>query len=148
MWPVWLGSLLLPAVTLGLPLGSMQARFVRSSIMEVLREHYILTARGKGLAKPRIVFHALRNSLIPLMTVIRIQIGRLMGGAILVESIYNWPGIGRMVVQSISQRDYALVQAEVLLIVIIFALLSLAIDILYGVIDPRVRPSERLARQR
>jgi ABC-type dipeptide/oligopeptide/nickel transport system permease component len=144
---LWLRSLLLPAVTLGLPLAAMQVRFVRASMIEVLHEQYILTARSKGLNKLRIVVvHALRNSLIPLMTVLGIQVGRLMGGAILVESIYNWPGIGRMIVQSISQRDYALVQAEVLLIVIIFTVLNLVIDILYGVVDPRVRLGAQSAR--
>lgn len=143
----WLSTLLLPAMTLAIPIGSMQARFIRSSMIEVMHEQYILTARAMGFRDWRIVvIHALRNSLVPLMTVITIQIGRLMGGAILVESIYNWPGIGRLVVQSIAQRDYALVQGTVLLIVIMFVLLSLAADILYGVVDPRIRPAMRKGR--
>lgn len=144
---LWLRSLLLPAITLGYPIGCMQARFLRASMIEVMHEHYILFARGKGL-KPRVIVltHALRNSLIPLMTVIGIQLGRMMGGAILVESVYNWPGVGRMVVQSIIQRDYAIVQAVVLLIVIIFSMLSLAADILYHVIDPRINLIDQTSR--
>lgn len=144
---LWLRSLLLPAITLGYPIGCMQARFLRASMIEVMQEHYILFARGKGL-KPRVIVltHALRNSLIPLMTVIGIQLGRMMGGAILVESVYNWPGVGRMVVQSIIQRDYAIVQAVVLLIVIVFSMLSLAADILYHVIDPRINLIDQTSR--
>lgn len=144
---LWLKSLLLPAITLGYPIGCMQARFLRASMIEVMHEQYILFARGKGL-KPRVIVltHALRNSLIPLMTVIGIQLGRMMGGAILVESVYNWPGVGRMVVQSIIQRDYAIVQAVVLLIVIVFSMLSLATDILYHVIDPRVNLIDQTSR--
>ncbi len=136
----WLRSLLLPAITLGYPIGCMQARFVRASMIEVMHEQYILVARSKGLKQAVIVFtHALRNSLIPLLTVIGVQLGRMMGGAILVESVYGWPGVGTMVVKSITQRDYALVQAVVLLIVVVFAMLSLATDILYRVIDPRIK---------
>ena len=143
----WLKSLLLPAITLGYPIGCMQARFVRASMIEVMEEQYILFARSKGLKQSVIVLtHALRNSLIPLMTVIGIQLGRMMGGAILVESVYNWPGIGRMVVQSIIQRDYAIVQGVVLLIVIVFSMLSLAIDILYHVIDPRINLIDQTSR--
>ena len=143
----WLKSLLLPAITLGYPIGCMQARFVRASMIEVMEEQYILFARSKGLKQSVIVLtHALRNSLIPLMTVIGIQLGRMMGGAILVESIYNWPGVGRMVVQSIIQRDYAVVQGVVLLIVIVFSMLSLATDILYRVIDPRINLTEQTRR--
>lgn len=135
-----LKTLFLPAITLGYPIGCMQARFIRASMIEVLHEPYILTAKSKGLKKRVIVLvHAMRNSLIPLMTVVGIQLGRMMGGAILVESIYNWPGVGRMLVQAITQRDYALVQATVLLIVIIFSALNLSIDILYRVVDPRIR---------
>jgi len=137
---LWIRSLLLPAITLGYSVGCMQARFVRAAMIEVMGEQYILTARSKGLKRSRVVLvHALRNSLIPLMTVIGIQMGRLMGGAILVESIYNWPGVGRMIVQAINQRDYAVVQAAVLLFVVIFAFLGLLTDILYHVVDPRIR---------
>ncbi len=143
----WLKSLLLPAITLGYPIGCMQARFVRASMIEVMHEQYILVARSKGLKQGVIVFtHALRNSLIPLLTVIGVQLGRMMGGAILVESVYGWPGVGTMVVKSITQRDYALVQAVVLLIVVVFAMLSLATDILYRVIDPRINLTEQTRR--
>lgn len=136
---LWLQSLTMPAITLGFPIACMQARFVRSSMVEVMKEQYILTARSKGIPGTKIVIvHALRNALIPLMTVMGIQMGRLMGGAILVESIYSWPGIGRMVVTSIEQRDYALVQASVLLIVVMFAVINLITDLLYGVVDPRI----------
>jgi len=144
---LWLKSLLLPAITLGYPIGCLQARFVRASMIEVMQQPYILVARSKGLNRRVIVLiHALRNSLIPLMTVMGLQLGRMMGGAILVESIYNWPGVGRMLVQSITQRDYALVQASVLIIVIIFSIINLATDILYHVIDPRIGLTEGTRR--
>jgi ABC-type dipeptide/oligopeptide/nickel transport system permease component len=144
---LWLRSLLLPAITLGFPIACMQARFVRASMIDVMREQYILTARSKGIQNHNIVLiHALRNTLIPLMTVMGIQLGRLMGGAILVESVYNWPGIGRLMVQSITQRDYALVQATVLLIVLMFAVLNLIVDLLYGIVDPRVVMGEETRR--
>jgi peptide/nickel transport system permease protein len=143
----WLKSLLLPAITLGYPIGCMQARFVRASMIEVMHEQYILVARSKGLKQGVIVLtHALRNSLIPLLTIIGIQLGRMMGGAILVESVYNWPGLGTMLVKSITQRDYQLVQAVVLLAVIVFIMLSLATDILYRVIDPRINLTEQTRR--
>lgn len=144
---LWAKSLFLPAITLGFPIGSMQARFVRASMIEIMREQYIRTATSKGLSRRSVVLgHALRNALIPLMTVLGLQLGRMMGGAILVESVYNWPGVGRMVVQAITQRDYALVQAIVLLIVIIVSLLNLTMDLLYGVVDPRIRVSEDTSR--
>ncbi len=136
----WVKSLALPAITLAFPIGSMQARFVRSTMIEVMNEQYILVARGKGLRPGRILMvHALRNSLIPLITIVAIQMGRLLGGAILVESIYNWPGIGRLMVVALTQRDYALVQATVLIMVILFSLINLMTDFIYGVLDPRIR---------
>lgn len=138
----WLKSLALPALTLAFPIAAMQARFVRTTMIDVLNEPYIAVARGKGLRPRRIVMvHALRNSLIPLVTVVTIQMGRLLGGAILVESIYNWPGIGRLIVTAITQRDYALVQATVLCMVILFSSINLLTDLFYGVIDPRIRLS-------
>jgi peptide/nickel transport system permease protein len=144
---LWVRSLVLPAITLGFPIACMQARFVRASMIEVMREQYILTARSKGLGTGHIVVtHALRNSLIPLMTVMGIQMGRLMGGAILVESVYNWPGIGRLMVESIAERDYSVVQASVLLFVLMFSIINLAIDLLYGVVDPRAAVGEASAR--
>jgi peptide/nickel transport system permease protein len=144
---LWIRSLLLPAITLGFPIACIQARFVRASMIEVMREQYILTARSKGLGAGRIVVtHALRNSLIPMMTVMGIQMGRLMGGAILVESVYNWPGIGRLMVESIAERDYSVVQASVLLFVLMFSIINLVIDLLYGVADPRAAVGEASAR--
>ncbi len=139
----WLKSLALPALTLAFPIAAMQARFVRTTMIEVMNEPYIMVARGKGLGSRRIVMtHALRNGLIPLITVVAIQMGRLLGGAILVESIYNWPGIGRLMVVAITQRDYSLVQATVLCMVILFSLINLLTDLFYGLIDPRIRVAE------
>jgi ABC-type dipeptide/oligopeptide/nickel transport system permease component len=138
----WLESLTLPALTLGFPIGCSQARFVRATMLDVMREQYILVSYSKGLSRARVILkHVLRNSLIPLVTVMGIQMGRLLGGAILVESIYNWPGIGRMMVVAITQRDYALVQANVLVIVLLFSVINLFTDVIYGFLDPRIRPA-------
>jgi peptide/nickel transport system permease protein len=133
-------SLLLPAVTLGLHIGAALSRFTRAAMLEVLNEDYVRTARAKGVSGWGVLArHALRNALIPIVTVMGIQFGRLLGGAVIVESVFAWPGIGRMILQAVLNRDYLLVQGALLLLVVSFILINLLVDLLYGVLDPRIR---------
>jgi len=135
-----LENLLMPAVTLGAPLMALVTRLVRSGMLDILGEDYIRTARAKGLPKPAVVYrHALRNMLIPLVTVIGLQLGALLGGAVITETIFAWPGVGRLVVTAITARDYPLVQAATLLVSVYFVAINLLLDVLYVYIDPRVR---------
>lgn len=135
---IW--HLVLPAITLGSVLMALITRLVRSGMLEVLGEDYIRTARAKGLKEQRVIVrHALRNILIPLVTVIGLQLGALFGGAVITESIFAWPGVGRLALQAISARDYPLVQAAVLFISVVYVFLNLAVDILYVYLDPRIR---------
>ncbi len=137
-----LKSLVLPTVTLASGLAAVLTRFVRSALLEVLGEDYVRTARAKGLRQGAVVRrHALRNALIPVVTVLGLQLGRLLGGAVIVESVFAWPGMGRLVVQAITSRDYIVVQGALLLLVTAFILINLAVDITYGFLDPRVRVS-------
>jgi dipeptide transport system permease protein len=135
-----LSHLILPAIVLGtIPLAVI-ARMTRSSLLEVLNEDYVRTARAKGLSPVRVLWvHALRNALIPVITVIGLQVGTLMGGAILTETIFSWPGIGRWLVESIGRRDYPVLQTGVLLVASMVILVNLAVDLLYGLINPRIR---------
>src|SRR5437764_3295527 len=134
-----LRHLLLPAVSLGAFSTALISRLVRSALMEVLGQDYVRTARAKGLAHlPVIARHALPNALIPVVTVIGLQVGTLLGGAVLAETIFAWPGIGRLLIQAISQRDYPLVQGIVMLTALAVSLINLVVDLLYGVINPRV----------
>ncbi len=135
-----LRHLILPTVVLGtIPLAVI-ARMTRSAMLEVLGEDYIRTARAKGLASRAIVgVHALRNALIPVVTVIGLQVGTLLGGAILTETIFSWPGIGKWLVESINRRDYPALQGGILLIAGLVMLTNLIVDILYGVLNPRIR---------
>jgi len=137
-----LSHLILPSIALGtIPLAVI-ARMTRSAMLEVLREDYIRTARAKGLSKLRVVaIHALRNALIPVITVIGLQVGTLLTGAILTETIFSWPGIGKWLVEAIHRRDYPVVQGGILLSAWIIILVNLVIDVLYGVINPRIRHS-------
>ncbi len=131
--------LVLPAVALGIPLMAVLARILRSSMLEILNADYIRTARAKGLARNSVVIkHALRNALVPVITVIGLQFGTLLGGAVIVETVFSWPGVGRLAVDSISSRDYPVVQTAVLLLGAILVLVNLIVDILYTVIDPRI----------
>ncbi|MDQ3781172.1 MAG: ABC transporter permease [Chloroflexota bacterium] len=132
--------LILPALTLALPLVGVLTRLVRSGLLDVLYEDYIRTARAKGLT-PRSVLtrHALRNMLIPVITVVGLQVGNLLGGAVIVETIFGWPGIGRLLVDAIFHRDYPLVQAAILFITAGFVLVNLLVDLSYGYLDPRIR---------
>jgi peptide/nickel transport system permease protein len=135
-------SLTLPAITLGLALAAVIARTLRSSLIESLGEEYIKTARAKGLDSTAVVLrHALKNALIPVVTVLGLQFGTLIGGAVITEYVFAIPGVGRLVVDSVFARDYPLVQGVVLLICCGFILCNLVVDILYGWLDPRIRLS-------
>jgi ABC-type dipeptide/oligopeptide/nickel transport system permease component len=135
-----LKTLILPAVTLSVGIAAVLTRFIRSALLEVLGEDYVRTARAKGLPGGAVIRrHALRNALIPVITVLGIQIGRLLGGAVIVEAVFAWPGMGRLTVQAILTRDYPIVQAALLLFVTAFIVVNLIVDIAYGVLDPRVR---------
>ncbi len=132
--------LILPAITLGSVLMALITRLVRSGMLDVLSEDYVRTARAKGLGERTVIVrHALRNILIPLVTVIGLQLGALFGGAVITESIFAWPGVGRLALQAISARDYPLVQASVLVISVVYVFLNLAVDLLYVYLDPRIR---------
>jgi peptide/nickel transport system permease protein len=138
----WAGlrSLLLPAITLGMALAAVIMRMTRSSLLEALGQEYIRTARAKGINEKRVVLlHALRNALIPIVTVIGLQVGNLIAGAVITEYIFAIPGIGRLIVDSIFGRDYPVLQGVVLLTVIGFILSNLLADILYAMLDPRIR---------
>ena len=135
-----LQHLILPAIALGtIPLAVI-ARMTRSSMLEVLNDDYIRTARAKGLPPWRVVgLHALRNALIPVITVIGLQVGALLSGAILTETIFSWPGVGKWLIESIRRRDYPVVQGGVLLAASIVMLVNLTVDVMYGLINPRIR---------
>jgi dipeptide transport system permease protein len=132
--------LILPVIVLGTVPMAVIARMTRSSMLEVLREDYIRTARAKGLAPTRIlVVHALRNALIPVITVIGLQVGSLLAGAVLTETIFSWPGIGKWLIDSIARRDYPVVQTGILVSATIFVVVNLVVDLLYGWVNPRIR---------
>lgn len=132
--------MILPAFTLGFSAAGLLARLVRSSMLDVMRDDYIRTAMAKGLKFRKVVTgHALRNALIPAVTVVGYSLGALLGGAVVTETVFNIPGMGRLVVQSISRRDYPLIQGAVMMIAGIYVLVNLLVDILYVYIDPRIR---------
>ena len=132
--------LVLPAVTLGGALAAILARMTRASIIEELRELYVLAARARGLSKVRaVVFHALRNSLIPVVTILGLQLGAVLTGTIITETIFAWPGVGRLLIQAINFRDYPLVQGCILFIALTYVLVNLLVDLAYGWLDPRIR---------
>lgn len=131
--------LILPAFTLSLPSIAMISRMTRSSLLEVLQEDYVRTARAKGLSKRAVILrHALKNALIPIVTLSGLQMGQLMGGAILTETVFAWPGLGRLMVRAIFARDYILLQGAVLVFALAFVLINLIVDISYSFLDPRV----------
>ena len=131
--------LVLPAVTLALPSIAKIARMTRSGVLEVLREDYVRTARAKGVRERLVVVkHALRNAAIPILTLLGLQAGQLMGGAVLTETVFAWPGLGRLMVKAIFARDYILLQGAVLLFAMAFVVINLVVDLSYGVLDPRV----------
>ena len=134
--------LLLPAVTLGFAQAALLARMARSLMLDVLREDYVRTARSKGVVERKVVLsHALRNAMVPLVTVMGLTFAILMGGAVITEQVFNIPGIGRLLVQSVLRRDYPVVQGIVLVIAFNYVVINLLVDILYGLFDPRVRHS-------
>jgi len=131
--------LILPAITLSLPSIAMISRMTRSSLLEVLREDYVRTARAKGLSEKKVILkHALKNAFIPIITLSGLQTGQLMGGAILTETVFAWPGLGRLMVRAIFARDYILLQGAVLVFALAFVVINLIVDISYSFIDPRV----------
>ncbi|HEY83640.1 MAG TPA: ABC transporter permease [Chloroflexi bacterium] len=135
-----LKSLIMPALTLGIAMAAKLTRYLRSSMLDVLHQDYVRTARSKGLSERSVVVrHAIRNALIPVITVFGLQIGDLLSGAIIVESIFSWPGVGRLTIQAISWRDYSILQASVMFIVFAFLLVNLLTDLTYGLINPRIR---------
>jgi len=135
-----LERLVMPATALGLSSAAVLARLVRSSMLEVLRQEYVVTARAKGLAPPLVVLrHALKNALIPAVTMLGLQLGALLGGAVVTETIFSRPGIGRLAVEGILGRDFPLVQGTVLFAATTYVLINLVVDVSYAVIDPRIR---------
>jgi peptide/nickel transport system permease protein/oligopeptide transport system permease protein len=135
-----LRHLVLPAVTLGAMATGMIARMTRSSMLEILRQDYIRTGRAKGLTERAVTLrHALRNALIPVVTVVGLQFGGLLAGSVLTETVFTWPGVGRLMVDSITNRDYPVVQGAVLMIALIFIGVNLLVDLAYSFVDPRIR---------
>lgn len=132
--------LVLPAVTLSLPFVAIVARVTRSSVAESMDEQYVQTARSKGLTERQVLLgHVLRNSLVPVVTVIGAHVGGLMGGVVIVENVFAWPGLGSLVVDAVANRDYAVVQAATLLIAVVVMVLNLVADLVYPLLDPRIR---------
>jgi glutathione transport system permease protein len=130
----------LPSITLGAGVAAVLARFARASFADILHEDYIRTARAKGLGEAAVVLtHGLRNALVPVVTMMGLQFGFLLGGSIVVEKVFNWPGMGRLLVDAVEMHDYPVIQAEVLLFSLEFILINLAVDVLYGAINPAIR---------
>ncbi len=135
-----LAHLILPAITLGAPLAAVLARMTRASVLEELHELYVLAARAKGVSRAKAVMHhAFRNSLIPIVTIFGLQFGAVLTGAVITETIFAWPGVGRLLIQSIEFRDYPLVQGCILLIAFTYVAANLLTDLAYGLLDPRIR---------
>ena len=135
-----ISHLILPAVTLGMGIAAMTMRMVRSSMLEEIHQDYVRTARAKGLRERTVLFkHALRNGLLPVITILGLQTGALLAGAFVTETIFSWPGLGRLTIQAINARDYPLVQGCILTITLTYILVNLLTDMMYSVIDPRIR---------
>ena len=131
---------ILPSITLGAAVAAVLARFTRASFVDVLSEDYMRTARAKGVSETWVVLkHGLRNAMIPVVTMMGLQFGFLLGGSIVVEKVFNWPGLGRLLVDSVEMRDYPVIQAEVLLFSLEFILINLVVDVLYAAINPAIR---------
>lgn len=146
-WPLFppsgrdgLSALVLPSITLAMYFGALLARMARASVLEVLSADYLRTARAKGLNERRVLWkHSLRNALIPVVTVFGVQAGALLGGAVVTETVFSWPGVGSLVVEAIYRRDYAVVQTAVLISAVIYSLINLGVDVVYAFLDPRIR---------
>jgi ABC-type dipeptide/oligopeptide/nickel transport system permease component len=135
-----LAHLVLPAISLGAALAAILARMTRATLLEELREQFVTAARARGVSRTRAVLrHAFRNSLIPVVTLVGLQFGAVLTGAVITETIFSWPGIGRLLIQSIGFRDYPLVQGCILLIAVTYVGVNLLTDLVYGVLDPRIR---------
>jgi len=144
--PVWedpvgaLRNMILPALALGIYSGGVLARFVAASLSEVMDSDYIRTARSKGASEARVVVrHAMRNSLLPALTIGGLQLGSLLGGAVVIEVLFSYSGIGRLLFNAVAERDYAILQAAIMFVVVVFLIINLVIDVLYAVLDPRIR---------
>ena len=138
----WLQHLVLPGLTVGLVAAAILTRYIRSAVLEVAAMGYVRTARSKGLS-PRVVTfrHTVRNALVPILTITGIQLATILGGVIVVEVVFAWPGLGRLVYNAVAARDYPVIQGTVLLIAVLFLLINLIVDLLYAVVDPRIRLS-------
>jgi glutathione transport system permease protein len=133
-------SFVMPSFTLGLGVAAVMARFTRSAFLEISHEDYIRTARAKGVAERVVIWkHVLRNALIPIITMVGLQFGFLLGGSIVVETVFSWPGLGRLLIDSVSYRDYPVIQAEILLFSVEFILINLLVDLLYAAANPEIR---------
>ena len=133
-------SFILPAFTLGVAVAAVMARFTRSAFVEVANEDYVRTARMKGVPERRVIWtHTFRNALIPVITMAGLQFGFLLGGSIVIETVFDWPGLGRLLVDSVNYRDYPVIQAEILLFSFEFVLINLLVDVLYAVVNPQIR---------
>jgi glutathione transport system permease protein len=133
-------NFVMPSFTLGITVAAVMARFTRSAFVEVATEDYVRTARAKGVPERRVIWgHALRNALIPVITLTGLEFGSLLGGAIVIETVFSWPGLGRLLVDSVSYRDYPVIQAEILLFSLEFVVINLVVDLLYAVVNPEIR---------
>jgi peptide/nickel transport system permease protein len=136
----WLRHIVLPGLTVGLVAAAIMTRYVRSAVLEVASMGYVRTARSKGLPPQVVTFrHTVRNALVPVLTITGIQLATILGGVIVVEVVFAWPGLGRLVYNAVAARDYPVIQGAVLLIAALFLLINLIVDVLYAVVDPRIR---------
>jgi peptide/nickel transport system permease protein len=136
----WLRHLILPALTIGLITASILTRFIRSAVLEVLHANYVRTARAKGLPERRVINrHVMLNAAIPIVTIVGLQMASLLGGVIIVEVIFAWPGLGRLALDAVVRRDYPMVQGAVLLVALTFAVVNVLVDLLYAYLDPRIK---------
>lgn len=138
----WLSHMVLPGLTVGLVAGAIMTRYVRSAVLDVASSGYVRTARSKGLSPTVVTMrHTVRNALVPILTITGIQLATILGGVIVVEVVFAWPGLGRLVYNAVAARDYPVIQGAVLLIAALFLLINLVVDVLYAVVDPRIRLS-------
>ena len=132
--------MILPSITLGLGMAAIITRMVRGSLLEVINENYIVTARAKGLRESNVIIrHALKNAFLPVVTIVGLQFGSLLSGAIITESVFDWPGIGTLTIEAINRRDYPMVQGCIFVISMCYVIVNLATDLIYGFLDPRIR---------
>ena len=135
-----LSSLILPSITLGMILSGILARLIRSSMLEVMNQQYMSTARSKGISEWSVIIkHGFRNALLPTITFLGLQFGSLLGGTVIVEQVFSWPGIGRLIIDAINQRDYPVIQGGVIFLAIIMVAVNLIVDLSYTLIDPRIK---------